>query len=82
MKEFLYFSATWCEPCKQYTSVLLECASTIKIIHRDVNQYPDETQKYGIKNVPTMVLLVNGQEKTRFTGVKSAAELTAIYNKY
>lgn len=82
MKQFLYFSATWCGPCKQYKSTLLQLGPDINIKHYDVNQYPQETERYAIKNVPTMILEVNGQEKVRLVGVKSASELTEIYNKY
>lgn len=82
MKQFLYFSATWCEPCKQYKSVILQLQSQVNFVHHDVNQHPDKVKQYGIHNVPTMVLVVNGQEKTRVTGVKSATELLQIYNNY
>ena len=56
MKQFLYFSATWCGPCKQYKSTLLQLGPEINIKHYDVNQYPQETERYAIKNVPTMIL--------------------------
>ena len=82
MKQFLYFSATWCEPCKEYKSAIPQLQSQVSFVHYGVNQHPDKVEQYNVRNVPTMVLVVNGQEKTRVTGVKSATELLEIYNKY
>ena len=54
MKKLLYFSADWCEPCKQLGILMEELSqegiNTQKI---DIDTNPDAAEGFGIKTIPT-----------------------------
>jgi len=70
MKEYLYFSAPWCGPCRTLGPVMQNVGQTIPVRKINVDEQSDIAQKYGIRNVPTVILLENGQEVKRHIGVK------------
>tara|TARA_A200000159_G_scaffold160157_1_gene179853 strand:+ start:4314 stop:4550 length:237 start_codon:yes stop_codon:yes gene_type:complete len=70
MKEYLYFSAPWCGPCRTLGPVMQNVGQTIPVRKINVDEQSDIAQKYGIRNVPTVILLDNGQEVKRHIGVK------------
>ena len=74
MKEYLYFSAPWCNPCKMLSPVMEQVSNTIPVNKINVDEQPDFAQKYGIRSVPTVVLLEGGQEVKRHIGVKNLNE--------
>lgn len=80
MKQILYFSAAWCGPCKMFKPTINEAASSMNIRSVDVDQEQSLAQQYNIRSVPTLVLLENGQEKSRISGVKSLTEIRNLYN--
>lgn len=73
--EVLYFSASWCGPCKMFKPVFEQFAnehSDIECKYIDVNN--DEAEQYNdlfIKAVPTVVFLKDGREQARLSGAKS-----------
>jgi thioredoxin-like negative regulator of GroEL len=46
----------------------------------NVDYTPDATTRYGIKSVPTVVLVENDQEVKRFTGTRSMQQVIDFYN--
>ena len=74
MKEYLYFSAPWCSPCKMLSPVMEQVSNTIPVNKINVDEQPDFAQKYGIRSVPTVVLLEGGQEVKRHIGDKPINE--------
>ena len=82
MKQLWYFSADWCGPCKQFGPVMDELAKQgMSIIKLNVDYTPDVAKRYGIKSVPTVILVENEQEKARFTGPRSAQQVIDFYNQ-
>ena len=59
MKEYLYFSAPWCGPCKMLSPVMEQVGNTIPVNKINVDEQSDLAQRYGIRSVPTVVLLEN-----------------------
>jgi thioredoxin-like negative regulator of GroEL len=47
----------------------------------NVDYTPDVTSKFGIKSVPTVVLVENDQEKARFTGARSMQQVIDFFNQ-
>jgi len=69
--KYLYFSAPWCGPCKQLAPKMeLVAEANITVEKILVDSDAETTQKYGIRNIPTVVLVdENGTELERFVGV-------------
>jgi thioredoxin 1 len=81
MKQLWYFSAPWCGPCKQFGPTMDRVSNQgIPVNKVNVDYEPDATTKFGIKSVPTVILVENGQEVKRFTGVKSEQDVINFYN--
>lgn len=70
MKKILYFSATWCQPCKQFGPVMEQVGKTYPVQKIDINQQPDLVSMYSILNVPTVIILKDNKEVSRFIGIK------------
>jgi len=48
--------------------------NTIPVQKINVDEQPELAQQYNVRNVPTVVLLENGQEVKRIIGAKPEAE--------
>lgn len=65
------FSAEWCMPCKMLHRVLEKISNRnedIKIVDIDVDESPEISNKYGINNLPTMILFKNGRPVEEIIG--------------
>jgi thioredoxin 1 len=77
----LYFSATWCGPCKLMarTSMaspeVMQVLSSLDHVALDIDEHSDLASHYGVEAVPTLVLLSAGREVDRATGYQPAADL-------
>jgi len=82
MREILYFTGTWCGPCKQLAPRMEKLQSEGKINYRkvDVDQDTNLTTKYAIRNIPTLVLLENGEVKDRLIGLNTEQSIQDFYN--
>lgn len=55
----LYFSASWCQPCKRLAPLIDEILSENKDVALqkvDIEEQPDLVDQFGIKSVPTIVM--------------------------
>ncbi len=68
MKQLIYFSATWCGPCNAKKPLLQEMQNQFNITMIDVDQYPEVAAEYGIRSVPTMILIKNGTVVKQING--------------
>jgi thioredoxin-like negative regulator of GroEL len=72
MKELYYYTANWCNPCQTLGPIMEDVAKQIPVRKQNVD-YTDPAilTEAKVRNVPTVILVENGQEVRRFTGVKS-----------
>jgi thioredoxin-like negative regulator of GroEL len=75
MKKVYRFTAKWCQPCKMLTKTLEGISSDIEIMIIDIDENITLPSMYGVRSVPTMVMVDNDQEIKRMTGIKSAQEI-------
>jgi len=68
--KYLYFSASWCGPCRTLWPIMNEVSQQIPVQKVDVDSEFELASQYNVRNVPTVVLLDNGQEVKRFVGVQ------------
>ena len=82
MKKILYFSATWCGPCKQLAPTINNLvAEGFPITKIDVDSNPDLSAQYSIRSIPTMVVLdENGIEVNKVSGARSSDEIKNLLN--
>ena len=66
------FWATWCGPCRRLAPIVGELAAEYdgKVIvgKCDIEENTDLTDRFGIMNVPTVVLIKDGKEVDRVVG--------------
>jgi len=74
MKQYLYFSAPWCGPCRMLGPVMQRVNNTIPVQKINVDEQSEIAIQYNVRNIPTVVLLENGQEVKRLVGAKAEAE--------
>jgi thioredoxin 1 len=81
-KELFYYTANWCQPCQTLGPIMEEIARQIPVRKQNVD-YTDPLllESANVKNVPTVILVENGQEIKRFTGVKSNAQIINWLNE-
>ncbi len=74
----LDFWATWCSPCKVMSPVLeqfSELNPDVAVVKIDVDRSPDLAVKFGIRAVPTLILLRRDQFMGQESGAKPLKDL-------
>ena len=73
------FWAEWCGPCRLMGPILDEIVpgyqGRLKIGKLNVDENQDAPTKFGVMNIPTMILFKNGKETERIVGAMSKADL-------
>ncbi len=73
------FWAEWCGPCRMITPIIEELSeefngkATIGKVNVDNN--PEVSMKYGIRSIPTILILKDGEVVDKQVGVTSKAAL-------
>jgi len=79
MKKILYFSAAWCGPCIMMSKTIEDLSSEINIEKIDVDKASEITRQYGIKSIPTFVLIEDDIERGRIIGAQSKSSLEKFF---
>lgn len=84
MANILYFSTTWCGPCKMFKPVVQEAMAEtgVSVSFLDAEQNPDLAARYEIRSVPTIVVEQGGTVVSRKTGVMSKPQVIQLLNSF
>ena len=81
MKKILYFTASWCAPCKALSPIMDSLQGQINFDKIDVDSNTDLSTQYGVRGVPSLILLdETGEVKGRLTRVQSKEQILNFYN--
>ncbi len=73
------FFATWCGPCKMMAPAIEKLAEEYEgkavVGKLDVDESMDIAGRYGIMNIPTLIIFKNGEIVSKFVGLQNKNEL-------
>lgn len=73
------FWAPWCGPCRMQGPILEEVAEAVgesaTVAKVDVDQAPRVASQFGIRSIPTLIVLKDGCIADKFVGVQQAGVL-------
>lgn len=73
------FWAEWCGPCRMLTPIIedlhKEYDGKVKVGKLNVDQNPEVSMKYGVRSIPTILILKNGEVVDKHVGVTTKQAL-------
>ena len=75
MKRIIRFTASWCGPCKSLAMNLETANLGLPIEVVDIDIHPDVAAEYGVRSVPTLILLDENIQMNRIIGTKTVNQL-------
>ena len=80
MKKIIRYTATWCGPCKMYAPTFEQVAANSPLHFEtiDVDSGHPSIMEYGIRNVPTTVVVESDGTIRKQSGNMSAEALTSF----
>lgn len=80
------FWAPWCGPCQIMGPILEELAKVmgdkVRILKHNVDNEPTTAGQFGIRSIPTMVIMKDGQPVDKVVGVRDVSELQDLLGRY
>ena len=83
MNTVLYFTAEWCGPCKKTRPIvegLNHDQTETRFYIIDVDIEMEMAQDFGIKSVPTFIVMKDNTEVHRTTGAQTRQQLEELIN--
>ncbi len=80
------FWAEWCGPCLMLAPVIDDLADTysgkVVVGKLDIDKTPQIAARYGVQNIPTVILFDKGEPVERVVGAKPRREFESLLNAH
>lgn len=76
-------AAAWCGPCKMLAPIMEEISNEIldvEVVKIDVDESPEISLKYGIRSIPTILFIKNGELLDKQVGMLPKKQLVEKIN--
>ena len=80
MRQIFYFTAPWCQPCQALGPIMDKVAGQLPVEKVNIDYEMDRARSANVGSVPTVILVENGQEVRRFTGMRSYEQVMQFIN--
>jgi thioredoxin 1 len=83
VRDVLYFTAEWCNPCQRTKPVAEELHNEglINFTFIDADEEIELVNKFEIKAIPTYILIEDGREVKRMNGAKTRNDFLGFVNE-
>ena len=75
------FWASWCGPCVQIAAILEEISNEmsgqLSIAKHNIDEEPNTPTKYGVRGIPTMILMKDGNHVSTKVGAVPKSEIVS-----
>ncbi len=78
MKKIVRFTASWCGPCKMLAKTLEQIETDVPMEVIDIDEQPELATEFGIRGVPTLVMVEDNVAGKRLVGNKTIQEIEAF----
>lgn len=78
------FFAPWCGPCKMIAPVVDQIAEEykqLKVVKVNADNAQELMAKFGIRGIPTLLLIEDGELKNTKVGAASVSQIRAFVNE-
>jgi len=79
------FWAPWCAPCRAIGPVVEDLAKEyegkLKVVKMNVDDNPLSPSRYGVRSIPNLLLIKNGQVKDQIIGAVPKAQFVQAISK-
>jgi len=81
------FYATWCPPCRVLAPRIADLAeeyegrATFVGVDVDVKESPEIAARYGVRNIPTVIVFRDGRVAGRLVGIEAADTYREVLNR-
>jgi thioredoxin len=79
------FTASWCGPCRAIAPVMDliagEYQGRAKVAKLDVDESPTTASRYGVRGVPTLLVIKGGQVVDQQVGAAPKARISALLER-
>jgi len=80
------FWAEWCGPCRMIAPIIEQLASEydgrVMVGKLDVDSNPEVSMKFGIRSIPTLLIIKNGEVVDKHVGVTTKTALAEKIEKF
>ena len=80
MRQVFYFTAPWCQPCQTLGPIMDKVSNQLPVEKINIDYESSRARSANVMSVPTVILVENGQEVRRFTGVRSYEQVIQFIN--